>query len=220
MTLPFEVPGQLDGFGLNGAIYFEIQGELDQETLPRPEDTLDPLGPVQVVNVTPGSARYGERVPLLFKWKAKKDSYYSAPTLAIRPIYGFPLSEGETWCAVVTRGVVDADGNHLSPAPEFDAALETEPSLAPLLPWLLGSPLLREDVEYEYMISHPDAPPASAVANPSRVRNVGQAKDFLEDDSPYMERRGQGDYWFEMHENNSAGLDVESAIVAAAKRHV
>ena len=38
-------------------------------------------------------------------------------TLAMRPISGFPLAEGETYCAILTRGVRDAEGRYLSVAP-------------------------------------------------------------------------------------------------------
>ncbi len=137
------------GYGLNGSVYFELGGPVDPETLPAPQVTLqDPKAPVQLVNVTPGHPRRGERMPLLFRFHAgDADPYYRPNTLAMRPVFGFPLAEGATYCAIVTRGVKDAQGRHLSPAAGFPAAIDTEAALAPLADWLAdGSRLTAEDV--------------------------------------------------------------------------
>ncbi len=137
----------LHGFGLNGGVYFEMYGIVDVESLPDPAGSTDSLSVVQLVNVTPDSARYGQRAPLQFRWYATGfDPFYLGPTLVMRPVFGHPLAEGETYCAVITRGVKDAGGRHLSQAPGFVEALGTEPTLQPLTAWLRDSDLHTEDV--------------------------------------------------------------------------
>ncbi|MEZ4264815.1 MAG: alpha/beta fold hydrolase [Myxococcota bacterium] len=86
-------------------------------------------------------------MPLLFYFYGSgTDPYYRPNTLAMRPVFGFPLREGATYCAVVTRGVVDASGKHLGVSAAFTQALATDASLAPLRAWLPNSQLITEDL--------------------------------------------------------------------------
>lgn len=136
----------LDGFGLNGAVYFQVAEPIDVATWPSPAATLAADAPVQMIDVTPGPHR-GERMPLAFHYHGDDaDPFYSPRTLALRPVNGFPLNEGDTYCALVTRAAKDADGRYLQQADGFAAALHTEPSLAPLVVWLEDSPLADKDL--------------------------------------------------------------------------
>ncbi len=138
----------LDGFGLNGSVYFELNGAIDTAILPEPQVTMhDPKAVVQLVDVTPDGVGYGSQMPLLFYfYGGGTDPYYRPNTLAMRPVFGFPLREGATYCALVTRGVVDASGKHLGVSAAFTQALATDASLAPLRAWLPNSQLLAEDL--------------------------------------------------------------------------
>lgn len=138
----------LDGWGLNGSVYFQFDATIELASLPRTTDATDPLAVVQLVNVTVGSPRYGQSTPLEFGWHEDgTDLYYLPRTLAMRPVFGMGLAEGETYCAVITRGVRDVDGGYLQTAPEFADELLTDPSLAPLVAWLTDtSPLHQADV--------------------------------------------------------------------------
>lgn len=139
----------LDGWGLNGAIYAQIAGTVDMDALPSEADSTDPLSLIQLVNVSAASARYGERVPLAFRWYGGgDDDYYMSGTLAMRPSFGFPLAEGDQYCAIITRGVTDPDGGTLAPTDEFLAAWEDEPTLSQLVTWLNDSPLHRQDIAF------------------------------------------------------------------------
>ncbi|MGM0574691.1 MAG: alpha/beta hydrolase family protein [Myxococcota bacterium] len=166
----------LHGFGLNGAIFFELDGPVDMDALPAPEEAMDdPLAAVQLVNATPSSPRYGERMPLLFRFYdgSVDDAYLEPNTLSMRPVFGFPLSEGETWCAVLTRGVVDAEGRPLSPAPGFPEALDTEPTLAPLADWLPDGGLVAEDVAA-----------ATCFTTDTPTLELRQVRDYLDTQPP------------------------------------
>ena len=206
----------LDGFGLNGAVYFELDGTLDVATLPTPEASMSETGHVQLVNATVGSARFGERVPLLFRWYGGgADVYYRARTLAMHPVYGFPLAEHETYCAVVTRAVQDADGNYLQAAPAFLAALDADPALAPLRAWLPTSPLRKDDLavatcfttaaptdelrRISAWITAHDAPEVETVSEPGvfgELQGLYLAPNFQSGDKPY-DSEGDGAILFD-----------------------
>lgn len=131
----------LRGFALNGSIYFPFAGPLDASSLPATDATVvDPAAAVQLVNVTPQSARYGQRLPLTFRvYPAGVDPYLPRDTLALRGLPGLPLAEGETYCAYVRDALRDADGRPVSAAPEFVAALASDEVLAPLRAYLSAS---------------------------------------------------------------------------------
>lgn len=128
----------LDGWSRNGAVYFQVSAPIDTETLPDADASRrDPRALAQLVAVTPASPRFGQRTPLLFKLSLDgQDPFYIGPTLVMRPVYGFPLADAETYCAFVTRGVKDAGGRYLGVTPAFTSALASEASLAPLRAWL------------------------------------------------------------------------------------
>jgi hypothetical protein len=136
----------LDGFGLNGTVYFGFDADLEEAVLPSPEASMRPDAAVQMVNVSPGPHE-GTRLPLVFKfYGGNSDPIYEPRTLALRPVYGFPLEEGDTYCAIVTRAVKDAAGNYLQQPEGFTEALDREPYFALLKNHLFVSPLAREDV--------------------------------------------------------------------------
>ena len=164
----------MDGFGLNGSVYFRFSDALDVASLPDVHASREPLSVVQLVNVTPGSPRYGERMPLRFRfYSGGPDPYYRSNTLVFRPVFGLPLSEAETWCAVVTRGVEGADGRYLQPAPKFAEELLSEPTLAPLVAWLSDSDLHRADVAV-----------ASCFTTHDPTAELRAVRSFLADDEP------------------------------------
>ena len=137
----------LDGFGRNGSVYFEV-GQLDMATLPTTEASLDdPRATVQFFNATTDSPDFGKRLPLLFSWMTGQDDpFVEGSMLAIRPVYGFPLNDSETYCVVVSRAVKDSQGRYLEVPPAFTDALTNDPTLQPLRAWLPSSPLAEADI--------------------------------------------------------------------------
>ncbi len=134
----------LDGWGLNSAIYIQLDAAPALDSLPTAAEAMQPDATVQLVNVTPGSPAWAARSPLVFEWYEDGfDPYWPDGTLAMRPVFGFPLREGETYCAVLTRAVTGEGGEHLQVPDAFTADLGVEPSLDPLLLWLEdGAPLI------------------------------------------------------------------------------
>lgn len=141
----------LDGWGRNSAIYFQITPAgtalVDAASLPSAQVSMaDPKASVQLVDVSSGPRR-GQRSPLVFSVIDRTgDPFIAAPTLAMRPVYGFPLADATPYCAIVTRAVRGTDGKYLAPSAGFLTALDSEPSLAPLRAWLPESALDRRDL--------------------------------------------------------------------------
>ncbi len=164
----------LDGFGLNGAIYVELDGALDVKTLPSTTDSMQPDSVIQLVNTTPG-ARFGERMPLLFKFYGDDgvDPIYRKKTLAMRPVYGFVLAEGQTYCAIVTRAAKDADGRYLQQAQGFAEALGTQSFLSSLVSYLETSPLAVKDIAT-----------ATCFTTQNATRELNQVARYIDDAVP------------------------------------
>jgi len=138
----------LDGWGRNSSIYFQISASVATSSLPSSETTMrDAKSVVQLVELTPGSPTYGQQVPLAFEQvDGKDDPFYLGPTLAMRPVFGFPLADAGVYCGFVTRAVKGADGLYLAATPAFVDALANESSLAPLREWLPTSAFAPNDI--------------------------------------------------------------------------
>jgi hypothetical protein len=100
---------------------------------------------VFLVDVTPGAAHRGEKLPLQLEYQDDADDFLGAHSLALRPYPGIPPRAGETYAAVVTDGVRGPGGSVvaaealrrvLDGAP--NGALETRAAAAyaPLVSWL------------------------------------------------------------------------------------
>jgi len=141
-------PEALDGWGRNSSIYFQISAPLAMASLPSAETSMrDPKAVVQLVELTEGSPNQGRQVPLAFSQvDGEDDPFYLGPTFAMRPVFGFPLSDAGVYCGFVTRAVKGADGLYLAASPGFVAALASEASLAPLRAWLPDSPFVAGDI--------------------------------------------------------------------------
>ncbi len=128
----------LGGWGLNGSVYFQFDAALDPATFPTPAASLQDAAPsIRLVNVTPDSPHRGERVPLTARFHTQStDPYLPDNTLMLRPVPGFPMRAGSTWCAVLTEDLHGIDGRAVQSNPAFVAALKSAPSLSALADWL------------------------------------------------------------------------------------
>ena len=164
----------LEGFGLNGSIYFQLGGAPDLSSLPSAEQSRKPKALAFLVAVTTGSPHRGERRPLVFRWYGEgSDPFYLPGTLAMRPVFGHPLVEGERWCAVLTRGLKDADGHYLQPSPAFASELESGESLVELRTWLAENQYLRKDIAV-----------ASCFTTQDATGELRKVREFLETQAP------------------------------------
>ena len=113
----------LDGFGLNSAIYARFDGGLDPASLPTPAGSVEPDASVYLVNVDPGSAERGTRVPVIVRFRATPYETLGGDHLVARPYPGFPLDEGTTYALVITRRVRGDAGPAVAPAADLTAVL-------------------------------------------------------------------------------------------------
>ncbi|MCC6620274.1 MAG: hypothetical protein IT385_03415 [Deltaproteobacteria bacterium] len=181
----------LDGFGLNTSVYFTFDRVLDVSGWPAPDDTTQAESWVQLVDVTPGSVHRGARIPLRYSFHGTEaDPIYPPLTLAIRAVNGFPLVEGNTYCAIVTRALRDADGNHLQqPAALAEALASDDPALAPLRAWLPESPLAERDIAV-----------ATCFTTQHATRELAWVADWVAAmDSPEVDMVFEPDAWGEFH---------------------
>jgi hypothetical protein len=135
----------LDGFGLNAAIFFRFSGELDPGSLPDPAGSLDEDASVYLVDVDPDSPAYGERMPIIVTFRPEPTQTMGGNRLVVRPYPGFPLADGTTYAAVVTNRVATAGGGDLIRASDFAALVgsggdgpvrSARNTYGPLLDWL------------------------------------------------------------------------------------
>jgi hypothetical protein len=118
---PAAITANLDGFGLNAAIFVRFGGPVDADSLPQtPEASLMDDASVYLVNVDPARPSRDLKTPLLFRFEPKPGSTIGANWLSALPYPGFPLDEGTTYALVVTKRVRIAGAAAL-PSDDFAA---------------------------------------------------------------------------------------------------
>ena len=91
---------ELDGFGLNQAVFARFDGELDPASLPSPAASSDERASVYLVDVDPDSPDRGRRIPVHVHFHAAATTTIGPNRLAVRPFPGFGLDEATTYAVV------------------------------------------------------------------------------------------------------------------------
>jgi len=144
--------GRIQGAGPGAAIYFRFDAPLNPSSLPTIEQSTAANSVAFVVDVTPGSPTYGQRLPMIATFHREGNRYIGDNWLSLRPVPGLPLRERTTYAAVLTSGVRAAAGGSIRPDGDLVAMLDksqpmTEPRrsawprYAPLRAWLASTPL-------------------------------------------------------------------------------
>lgn len=125
----------IDGFGLNAAMFVRFGGPIDRATLPAtPDVSLANQASIYLVNVDPASPDRGQRIPLQFRFEPKRGSTIGANWLASLPYPGFPLDEATTYALIVTNRIHAASGGPVERSPDFeeiaDASVPDDAALA------------------------------------------------------------------------------------------
>lgn len=135
----------LNGFGLNAALFARFSGALDPATLPTPQQSTTEDASVYLVNVDPDSPGRGERWPVVVTFRPEGTQTIKGNRLVVRPFPGFPLDEDTTYALVITTRVGaasggdvngDADWNALKGTGGNAAIASARDVYAPLLEWL------------------------------------------------------------------------------------
>ena len=120
-----------DGFSCYSRILLPLTGPFSPASLPAdPSGTMDPTGPVFLIDVDPASEGYGERLPLL----VEEDPFGNAMVPKQHALIIFPvqaLRPATTYALVVTRRFTDPDQGPVGPSSAFARVLQgdTDPSL-------------------------------------------------------------------------------------------
>lgn len=143
----------LDGFGVTTPVFFELDGPIHPDSLPRtPGETLAEDASVFLIDADPSSPTAFARIPGQVRWDPVR------LRISIQPVDGRPLIEGRRYAAVVTSGVRTSEGELLAPSARFarirDASARPEDSLdaraydehAPVLASLAAHGLVRAEV--------------------------------------------------------------------------
>ena len=157
-----EVARGLGGYGNNTAIYLAFDQALDTGLLPDAAGSLQDGAPLYLVDVDPAAPHRGERLPVQWQWWADETAYLPSNTLAVAPVFGFPLRPATTYALVLTTAVA------ASPA-AFQADLAGQAHLAPLRDWLPQAGLRAQDVAVATVFTTTD-PTASLVAAARWIR--------------------------------------------------
>lgn len=102
---------RLTGFGNNSPAYFRFSHPVDPATLPStPTATLASDSTAFIVDIDPDSPDLGTRIPAVIHYHEAVTRWWPGNTVAVRPVYGFPLAADRTYATVVTRGVKQVGG--------------------------------------------------------------------------------------------------------------
>jgi hypothetical protein len=136
----------LDGFGLNAAIYARFSGGLDPNSLPTPAESMEEGASVYLIDVDPDSPDRGTRTPIVATFRPEGTQTIGPNRLVARPFPGFPLADGTTYALVITKRLSSADGGGVNAQSDWNAVVgegtTTAPVMkartvyAPLLAWL------------------------------------------------------------------------------------
>jgi len=107
------------GAGFNGPTWIRFDAPIDLTRLPTPEGSLSPNASVQLIDITPGSPTFLDRVPIRFEWLDGEGAYLPGDLLATAPVQGFPLRPRTTYALLVSTDLAQ-------PSPAFLDALDAE----------------------------------------------------------------------------------------------
>ena len=135
----------LDGFGLNAAMFARFSGALDPATLPSPAESMTAEASVYVVDIDSDSPAYGERSPVIVTFRPEGTQTIGTNRLSVRPYPGFPLADLTTYALVITKRVGAASGGDVEADADWNALRATGGNAAiasartvyqPLFDWL------------------------------------------------------------------------------------
>jgi len=123
-----EVHKGVPGFGPLSSVYVGFRDPVDASTLPATvEASLANDASAFLIDITPDSPAYGDRIPVTFSYSGEGGGYWSDQVVAFHPLYQLPPRPGTTYAAVITSAVTGPNG----------AAL-TAPAVVAQLPGLIG----------------------------------------------------------------------------------
>ncbi|RLU04153.1 MAG: hypothetical protein D9N11_00485 [Ketobacter sp.] len=107
----------MHGFGTNSGVIFQFNGPLELASLPTAVTSLEDGAPVMLVNLSPESPNYLQRIPVRAHFDPLKTLYQPAHLLTVLPVPGYALDPDTLYGALLFNGILDASGQSIRPAP-------------------------------------------------------------------------------------------------------
>lgn len=115
---------RLDGFSPIGPIVVELDDAVDPTSLPTtPAESLDPLASAALLDLTPWSAGFGERVPFRIEVRNGDATPLGLVSHTLLVLPSVPLEPNGRYAFFLTRRVRAAPGRPLAPSSYFEAVL-------------------------------------------------------------------------------------------------
>ncbi len=108
------------GFGTSSTLYLSCDGEMDLSKLPADAaSSMLETSSLQLINIDRNSNFYGERLPLIWKFRDSGTQYLPSNTLYVRLLEGFVLRPSTKYALVLSQSAA-------KPAQNFLEALKAE----------------------------------------------------------------------------------------------
>ncbi|MBM65344.1 MAG: hypothetical protein CMH55_03815 [Myxococcales bacterium] len=105
------------GWGLNSGIFLPLTGPIDPTSLPvDAASSLSPDATVYLMDISPASPDFGERLAIEVEFDGDGDNYGPANLIAAIPVPGHTRRPATRYALVVTDGVRDSQGEALGPS--------------------------------------------------------------------------------------------------------
>ena len=138
-----DIARDIRGFSQSSGVYFRFSGPLDSASLPATSAaSVEPDATVFIIDVDESSPRFGERWPAEVTFYPDGGRYFTSNILVVRPPMTMPLWPGTRYAAVVVRGVIDAEGRLVAPAPAFEELLADSPPSGREREWEVAQPVV------------------------------------------------------------------------------
>ena len=96
-----EVAEGLNGFSTVAPITFRFSRAIDTSLLPTPAESLNTDSTALLVDMDPGSPKFGQLIPIQTQWQRETTSHQASNLLSLAPVYGIPLRPNTTYLALI-----------------------------------------------------------------------------------------------------------------------
>ena len=126
----------MHGFGTNSGVIFQFNGPLALSSLPTAVASMEDGSKVMLVNLSPESPNYLQRIPVRAHFDPLKTLYQPAHLLTVLPVPGYALDPNTLYGALLFDGILDASGRPIRPAPLLSTLASGErPATIPESDW-------------------------------------------------------------------------------------
>ncbi|MGC9027941.1 MAG: hypothetical protein ACP5JP_10480, partial [bacterium] len=169
------------GFGNNTPIYLHLTGSsISLSTLPQTAaDSLTPGSSMYLVDIDSASPYYGTRVPVIWYYELTGTSYIPENTLAVEPMYGFPLAGATKYALILTTNVKDVNNRPITMPDLMRKAIFGSSNGDPVLSKLMDVYKPLYDFIKQYGISENTIGPATVFTTQDPTKDIRTMEKFV-----------------------------------------